>query len=185
MSYIDAAALSTLQWEGAIPWMYLDGRGNVTVGCGLLLLDVGAACGLPFQMQTGESASEDMISVDFHRVEALPSNKLPGFYHSDLSPVLARSSISSLLRQYIVSDDAALKKAYSGWDGYPDSAKQALLDMAFNLGVSGLLHRYPHLGIAIESKNWLLAAEACHRLGISNERNNWTKNLFISASKIA
>lgn len=48
------------------------------------------------------------------------------------------------------------------WYAKLDEPRQsALLDIAFNTGVSGLLH-FPHLIAALELGNWEIAAAECH-----------------------
>jgi len=185
MSYIDDSVTSTAQWEGTVPWMYLDTKSNVTVGCGLEVPNTGVACSLPFQLQSGGAALEDDVIADFRRVKALAPGKLPGFYHSDASPVLVKAYILVMLRKRIVADDSTLRTAFVGWDSFPCEVKQALLDMEYNLGEAGLLRKYPMMDSAVRRGDWATASLQCFRHGISVERNEWTKNLFVTASQAA
>lgn len=51
-----------VEWEGKVPWMYLDSKGLVTVGVGFYLKDVTQAQALPFiNMSTGNPATADEI----------------------------------------------------------------------------------------------------------------------------
>jgi GH24 family phage-related lysozyme (muramidase) len=185
VSYIDDAVNSTIQWEGSIPWMYLDTKGNVTAGCGLEIPNTGIACGLPFQLRSGGAATEDDIIADFHRVKNMPPAKPAGFYYSDSSPVLEKADIQNLLRKRITADDGTLRAAFAGWDAYPAAAKQAILDMEYNLGEGELLRGYPAMDADIRAADWIGVASQCHRKGISDARNTWTKNLFLSAVQAA
>lgn len=182
MSYIDDSVASTMRWEGAIPWMYLDTRGNVTAACGILLADAGAACALPFMHQGGARAAEEDIVAEFQRVKALPSAKEAGFYHSESSPTLARADMASLLNIQTRANDASLRAVFQGWDAYPDQAKQGLLDMEYNIGEGELLRGYPKMDADIRALNWMAVAGHCHRNGISPARNEWAKELFLAAA---
>jgi GH24 family phage-related lysozyme (muramidase) len=185
MSYIDASVAATIRWEGMVSWMYLDTIGIVTVGCGLALADTGVACSLPFQLQDGGLASEDVVVTDFHRVKALAPGKRPGFYHSLASPVLSQSDIKGLLRKRVVADDAILRTGLASWDAMPAAAKLALLDMDYNLGTGGLFRHHLPLIESVRAGNWTAAASQCHRIGISDDRNDWTKKLFLTAAQVS
>ena len=59
--------------------------------------------------------------------------------------------------------------------------RQALFDMAYNLGVGGLL-KFRKLLAACTSGQWEIAATECHRAGIGDERNLETAALFLQAA---
>jgi GH24 family phage-related lysozyme (muramidase) len=182
MRYIDDAVTALLKWEGTIPWMYLDTRGNVTVGCGAMLPNPGAACNLPFQSPAGGDASPDEIVADFNRVKAMSPARPAGFYEADTSPTLTKPVITTLLSATVAHNDATLCTAFSGWGGFPASVKVALLDMEYNVGEGELLRGYPKMDAAIRAGDWRGAADQCHRNGISDARNDWTRYLFLTAA---
>lgn len=183
MSYIDqsVALLQSPAFENAIPFMYLDTRGLVTGGVGQMLRDAAAACQLPFQSPHGGIADLDSVIADWKRVKAMEAGHSPSFYHSDSSPTLLASDITTLLRSRVVGFDGQLQGYYPHYNSFPDAVKLALLDMIFNLGFGGLL-KYPSMNAAINSGDWLGAANQCHRNGPSEARNEWTKNQFLSAA---
>ncbi len=180
VSYIDLSVQQTQSFEGVIPWLYLDTATppNVTVGCGKLLSDPGAACALPFQSPGGGPASDAEISIDFHRVQALPGGKLPGYYQCADSVTLLKPDIASLTRQIVVGADAQLAKFFVAYQAFPDAVKLALIDMCLNLGYAGLTKGYPKLCAAVGVQDWTTAAAQCHRNGISDARNQWTEAQF-------
>lgn len=51
--------------------------------------------------------------------------------------------------------------AYVWYRGLDAPRQSALLDIAFNQGVNGLLH-YPHMLAALQSQDWKTAAMECH-----------------------
>lgn len=68
----------------------------------------------------------------------------------------------------------------------PDTAKRALLDMAYNLGLRGLrgirgLRKFQTPIGHVGRREWEKAADACARKGIPDGRNEWTKACFRAA----
>jgi GH24 family phage-related lysozyme (muramidase) len=181
MSYISDSVNWTMQWEGTVAWMYLDSLGNVTVGCGEMLPKADAACRLPFQNATG-AATQAEITADFERVAAMTPDELPDFYKADSSPILPLASITSMLQIRVGDNDQELRVSVAGWDQFPYSAKLAMLDMEYNLGLSGLINGYPKMMAYVLAANWKMAATECARNGVSDARNQWTANLFIQAA---
>ncbi len=54
--------------------------------------------------------------------------------------------------------------------------------MAFNLGVTGLVNKFPTFTRAAREGDWGKCADECRRRGISDERNEKTKELFNEAA---
>lgn len=170
------------QNEGSIPYMYLDTRGNVTVGVGQLLSTVEDAQQLPFvQRATQASATADEIATDFNNVSGQKAGQVAQAYKQYTQLELTDEAIDNLLNQRIAEFQDGLQGAYQGFDGYPDSVQEALFDMSFNLGLSGLVNKFPKLRQAAEAGNWQVCAQECERRGISDERNLATKELFEQA----
>jgi GH24 family phage-related lysozyme (muramidase) len=179
-TYLDQS-LAKLEWfEGSIPWMYLDTRGNVTVGAGLMLPDAAAAQKLPFVI-VAQPATEAEIATEFARVDAMPMGRPALFYRHDNAPELPRAEIDSLLRTVLAGFEDQLRAALPGYDAFPDSVKLALLDMAYNLGPAGLLQGYPNLIRAVNAGNWAQAAAQCFRHGPGAARNQWTQQMFLES----
>lgn len=186
MSYIDdeAANLKTPAFEGSIPWLYRDTRGNVTVGVGKMLPTLQAALALPFQIDApGEAATPEEITVDWNRIMALPfgQNYAAHFYRAATSVFLSDAEITALLVQVLSTCDTELAVDYPDYASLPDCVKTALLDMDYNLGDAKLRKTYPHFDAAVDSRDWLTAAANCHRNGISAARNDWTVRQFQQA----
>src|ERR1700722_16631041 len=148
-TYLDQS-LAKLEWfEGSIPWMYLDTRGKVTVGVGLMLPDAAAAQKLPFFMDTQHATAHE-IAAEFARVDAMPMGRPALFYLKPDGLELQKTEIDSLLRTVLLGFESELRAALPGFDAFPDSVKLALLDMAYNLGPAAVLHGYPNLIRAVE-----------------------------------
>ena len=177
-TYLDES-LAKLEWfEGSIPWMYLDTRGNVTVGVGLMVPDAAAAQKLPFMIGS-RAATEAEIAAEFARVHRSPMGRPALFYHRDNGLVLEKAEIDSLLRTVLVGFEGEVRARLPGYDSFPDGVKLALLEMAYNLGPVGLLRGYPRLITAVEAGNWAQAASASFRHGPGAARNQWTQKMFL------
>jgi GH24 family phage-related lysozyme (muramidase) len=169
------------QFEGRIAHMYLDTRGLVTVGVGKMLPHVAAAQKLPFvQRANGQPASAEQIAADFAAVKAQPLGKLAHSYRKFTQLELPDAAIDALLRLTVDSFEADLRARLPGYAKAPAPAKAALLDMAYNLGMDGLL-KFARLKAAVAAGRWAQAAAECRRNGPSPERNEWTRDQFLAA----
>jgi GH24 family phage-related lysozyme (muramidase) len=179
-SYIEQSLAKLEEFEGSIPWMYLDTVGKVTVGVGLMLPDAAAARKLSFVLGD-RPATEDEVAAEFARVEAMAMGRPAQFYHRAGGPVLPQAEIDSLLRTVLLGFEGELRAKLAGYDSFPDSVKLALLDMAYNLGPAGLLREYPRMLRAVEAGNWAQAAATSFRHGPGAARNQWTQKMFLQS----
>ena len=180
-NYIDEAIATLRRFEGSVPWMYLDSVGKVTVGVGLMLSNEEAAHALPF-LRGVDAASLADISREFARVSAMKRGELAKLYRQVNSLELSDETIDERLRQAVSGFEGYLRSHLQGYDGFPDAAKVALLDMAYNLGPGRLLNEYHHLLAAIARGDWQAAAVASLRHGPSAARNTWTRQQFLDAA---
>src|ERR1019366_4727592 len=111
-TYLDES-LAKLEWfEGSIPWMYLDTRGDVTVGVGLMVPNAAAAGKLPF-MVASRSATSTEIATEFARVEAMPMGRTALFYRHADGLTLEKQDIDSLLRTILEGFEGELRAKLS------------------------------------------------------------------------
>jgi len=170
--------------EGNIAHMYLDTRGFVTVGIGHLLADEEAAVRLPFQTAAGVRADADAITREWEHVKQQKPAQLARYYEPFTTLRLAPEDVLALLDKDIAAVEGGVSNRFHGYPDYPASPQDALLDMAFNLGVGGLA-KYIKLRAAAERKDWKACAGECHRNGVSDDRNNATRTLFLAAAENA
>lgn len=181
-SYLDVAIGRLKEFEGSVPWMYLDTVGKVTVGVGVMLPNARSAGGLPFLV--GErNATEEEIAAEFARVSGLAKGKGAGFYRRRDGLRLSDESIEQRLRDVLEGFEGYLREHVNGYSELPDAAKVALLDMVYNLGPGRLFREYPKLIAAVERGDWVAAAKASFRHGPAPARNSWTKEQFLNAAK--
>jgi GH24 family phage-related lysozyme (muramidase) len=180
------------EFEGSIPYMYLDTAGNVTVGVGNLLADAAAAQTLPFVVRPGPdadpsappvSATPDQIAADFAGVTQQPKALAASHYKQFTTLELPSDAILALLASRVQDFTTQLIAKFPDFNTYPAEACAAIFDMSFNLGLDGVLHGFPTFSQAVRTADWTTAAAQCHRKPpISNDRNNWTQSQFLQAA---
>lgn len=185
MVYPNKIIIETIKKEeGCISHMYLDTRGYVTVGVGHLVADVNAACQLPFvQRDTGLPASTEDIIQEFQAIQSQPAGRVAASYYSSTRLDLSEAAIDQILNEQIVEFECTLQQHFNDYQHYPEQAKLALLDMAFNLGANGLLKKFPKLVSSVVNNDWESCAQECRRGGIGESRNAMTRSLFLEAAK--
>jgi hypothetical protein len=145
-----------------------------------MLPTAGSACSFPFYKLHGVTATESEITAAYDQVDQMQAGRLPSFYDYYGALHLPQDWIDQHAETELDALIATLQKGISGFDGMRQAWKMALLDCAYNLGASGLLHGYPHLIAAVEHGNGHLAAQQCHRIGVSEDRNSWTEQQFLA-----
>ena len=179
---LSIAFLPTLKrWEGCIPWFYLDTRGNVTVWVGFLVESALIAQALPMYLPGGTMpCTEQEKAAAWKTVSAMQPGRLPSSYEYYGCPVILPSDGDALLLAKLDALNDALVKEVPNFESLPDPWRMALLDMAYNLGSSGLLHGYPRMLAAVQAGDGQTAAVESHRNGIGDARNAWTKQQFLT-----
>jgi GH24 family phage-related lysozyme (muramidase) len=172
-----SAAQRLKKFEGSTSYMYRCTGGDVTIGVGHAIPDSTRALALAW---TGSPAPA-LIANDFTRVGAAEKG-LPAPHYAGLTQCrLAGGAIDVLLTSDIEAFEKNLTARLPVWTGYPEPAQQALFDMAYNLGVGGLL-QFHKLLAACASGDWETAATECRRAGIADDRNRETAALFQQAA---
>lgn len=184
--YLDDCVAAVRRWEGLVAWMYLDTVGVVTVANGRALQTASDADALPF-MIGGRRASFAEVTTDFERVKSMEKGHLAAHYKCSSSVTLEDADMAALLTVDVHSFDLKLQRLLPGYVAAPDAAKRGAFDMAYNLGMEGLL-KFHKFCAAFESGNWSECAAQCDRdesVAAFDERNAWTKELFEQAAKAA
>jgi GH24 family phage-related lysozyme (muramidase) len=172
-----------IRFEGSIPHMYRCTGGEVTIGVGHAIPSAEAAAKLKLvQIGDQQPASITQIRTEFKRVKKAPLGHTADWYRQHCELRLPDADIDSLLESDIASVLHQVDEHFAFLSQYPVPAQEAIFDMAFNLGLTGLLQKFPNCTQAIRRLNWTKAAMECHRNGISEERNQETKELFTQAS---
>jgi len=177
-------------FEGSVPYMYVDTAANVTVGVGNLLANIASAQALAFVVRPTDgsdpslapAATPDQIAADFANVIAQPKGENYPYYEPYTTILLPEAAIQALLLSRVQGFTTELIGAFPDFNAYPDEACAALFDMAFNLGLEGLLTKFPHFTQAVRNQDWATAAAQCTRGGIQASRNAWTAAQFQAAA---
>jgi GH24 family phage-related lysozyme (muramidase) len=172
-----SAAERLKKFEGSTSYMYLCSGGEVTVGVGHAIFDAARAAGLPW---TG-SPAPTLISADFARVAAADKGLVATRYENLTQCRLSAEAVDALLLSDIDAFEKNLTASLPALQSYPEPVQEALFDMAYNLGVGGLL-KFHKLLAACASGDWETAATECRRGGIADARNKETAALFRQAA---
>ncbi len=171
-------------FEGSTDYMYKCTGGEVTVGIGHALPSVNDAAQFAWHLLSWAPyvvASVDQVRLDYGAVQAAPLGQVATAYSHLTQCRMGADDVEKLAATDVQSFESQLVTALPKWPSYPDSAQQALFDMAFNLGLGGL-KKFHRMLRAADFGDWVAAAAACHRLGIGEERNRATAELFLRAA---
>jgi GH24 family phage-related lysozyme (muramidase) len=169
--------------EGVIPHLYLDTLGLVTCGVGHMIATEQGVANISM-VRNGDSqpASLNDKVIEWRNVKSLEPARLPAYYEQHTTLRITDAVVDAIQDLDIATFTALLKGAFASWDVFPDAAKEALLDMAFQLGVAGLKSKFPVLTLAARAMKWYICAKQCHREGIAEWRNQATADLFLKAA---
>lgn len=177
-----SAELFVLRWEGAVDHLYLDQRGNVTIGVGHLTTNLGAALALPFiDRLSHERAVAVEIQSDFGRIARCEPGHTAQYYRRHTHLCLTQDDQLDLFRADLELVRGGLEKLFPGFPELPLRWRTALTDMGFNLGLGGL-KRFRRLRAAVAAGDGETAAVESHRSTSRQERNDATAALFRSGS---
>jgi GH24 family phage-related lysozyme (muramidase) len=173
----------TKRFEGSISHMYLDTVGAVTVGVGRMLPDAVAAAKLAFLRNADQAAAAAQeIKDEFSVVHGKEKGKVASFYKQFTTLHLTDATIDTLLTEDLERVVTGLTGKLPDYGSYPEKVQEALVDMAFNLGLNGLMTKFPKFVGHIKQRGWKAAAGECKRGGISDARNNEIKQLLLDAA---
>jgi GH24 family phage-related lysozyme (muramidase) len=168
--------------EGCIEHMYLDTRGFVTTGVGQLLSRETEAADLAFiREDSGIAANKQEIVDEYNFLKKQRPGLIASRYKQFTKLILPKQAIDEMLEQQIKYFQNGIIKEISDYPDFPDEAQEALLDMAFNLGISGLFKKFPTMIRAAKRRDWKVCAKECNRRGIGEDRNKETVALFLRA----
>lgn len=170
----------TAPFEGVVPHLYKDSRGNVTCGVGFLVTDEQSLGRYPWSPNT------QAATADYRLVKAEPFERKGTDGKTRPQPAvhymqLCKARLSELgMRAVFAVKVAEMQRAIAqDWKlaQCPEAARIALIDMAFNLGPRGL-NEFAKLHRAVINGDWETAAKECARGGVQPARNEATAFLF-------
>lgn len=178
--------------EGNTAWMYLDTAGHVTVGIGHMLDTSADAEALPFvEQETSRPAMPDGIRAayaavrDTRHLVGRPAGAFAALTAVRLPRAAVRAAYERDFERIHRRTRDLLRAVGGGLDSYPDPAQIAVIDMAFNLGPSGLYEKFPKFrNDGLARRDFGAAARECRRSGIAESRNARTRDLLLEAARI-
>jgi len=201
----------TINWikgsEQPIDHMYQDTTGNVTVGYGHMIKDANAAKSISFRYQdmNGRYATAKETEDAFWKVQldqnSKEKNYVAQYYNPETSAGFDKLYLDNDEKDRIFREDlnAARVELENRKDidfyGAPRSAKQALLDMQFNMGGNRFSEQgfdektnqfkpgWPKLFDAAKRGDWKTVGDESHRKDVPEERNDETRKLFYRAAE--
>jgi GH24 family phage-related lysozyme (muramidase) len=180
--------------EGCCYWLYCDLKGFVTVGIGNLVRSPDHAASLPFEHDDGAQATaEEKRSAYIAVQDAFRPGLLAKSYSHLMTIRMTLDFAESLLERRLTEEFLpALARIFHRIDSWPMEARRAVVDMAYSLGINGLVTVYPKFIAACYAKDWSACAKECHRAKPGENpadpmtwgpRNSWTREMFLLAAE--
>lgn len=182
--------------EGAVPWMYQDLKGLVSIGIGMLLdpWNDGIA-NLPFLFRDNAKrmATHQEIREEWDRVKNLPPDKqgrtaavlghLYAFAFTSL--VLPRSAIDLFATNKLAENDRVMKATFRDFEGWPADAQLGVHSMCWAVGPH-FQEGWPKFTAALHARDWVTASIECFmpeetKYPGLRPRNRHNKTLFLNA----
>ena len=139
VAFYDKVIKDLRKWEGVISHAYVDSKGYVTVGVGFMIPSAAAAKGYGFvNRATKKKATAKEKEDEWKNVNKQKKSMRARFYKKFTTLDLPDTEINRKLTTKVQSFERQIKKHYKDYDKYPDEAKLALIDLAYNLGFGGL-----------------------------------------------
>ena len=170
-----------IEFEGKVPHFYLDGPGNVTIGIGCVVPTALAATTLNmyFNMSNLKAKLID-ISNEYSLIKRGLAGQSISYYKSICNLYLPEPEIQRFFEFRLENLLNLVNLHMPYFKDLPRPAQEVVVDMAYNLGVSGLIFKFPRFQAALEKQNWTQAAKESKRLGIQDSRNEWAFNTLNS-----
>jgi GH24 family phage-related lysozyme (muramidase) len=176
----------TERYEGRIPWMYLDIRGLVTIGAGVLVDPLELALRLPLQLD-GRPATPGEIATEWRALKKRHSLAQQGAgAASKITRLrLTEADLDALTWSRLDSTVAALVRRWPGLPGWPWQAQLAVCSWAWAVGA--LAQGWPRFEAALRAQDWATAAAECRIREAGNPgvapRNAENRRLFLEVAE--
>jgi len=167
------------RYEGRVPHMYVCTGGRVTIGIGHAIATPEDAAGLSWTIE-GRAAREAEIRADYARLSQAPKGLAASGYATLSRIRMTNAAIDELAKGDVARFATEVAASLPNWNKYPACVQTALFDMAFNLGIAGLM-KFHRLLAACDCGDWEAAARQSHRVGIGESRDLETASLFRKA----
>lgn len=175
--------------EGFYDHMYLDSaepKSLVTVGYGKMLNSPEEAAKYPFQIND-TPASETQIRQAWNAVynSVRGRNNYTASYFASMTTVrITEEDARAITIAHIQGNLDSAREAFTDFDDYPIPAQEAILDMAYNLGISSAgVSKFPTFNKHIRNKDFAAAATESNRPQLRHSRNIHVRELLLLADQ--
>ncbi len=180
------------QYEGEVPWMYLDCKGLVTTGVGNLINTTGEACKLPFVHADGSPATQGEIASEWMLVHSHQELAKQGFHAAKgfCRLHLTDEGIASLVHEKLLANWSFMCAKYPCFKdaaSWPAAAQLAASLMAWAVG-AGFPGIFKNWAVQAGQQNWNNCSkpELCYINAKGNPgvipRNKAVEALFLLAA---
>jgi hypothetical protein len=202
---LDVFPSFNLQFEGRVPWMYLDVKGLVTTGVGDLIDPMFVAMQLPWQVELSQGdwrpATDAEIGDAWTKVKSSTYLEQAGGgkFASLTNLRLTEEAIDELMRQKMAEIEVVFAKRFPTWSGECADAQLGVMSMAWADGAYGVANKFPKFDAAFidgdfasyDANGKLLpgcCALECHLDTTNNPglipRNSANQELFEAAERV-
>lgn len=175
--------------EGFYDHMYLDSavpKSLVTVGYGKMLNSPEDAAKYPFQIDD-TPASETQIKQAWNTVynSVQGRNNYTASYFASMTTIrMTEEDARMITIAHIQGNLESAQEAFADFNDYPVPAQEAILDMAYNLGISSDgVSKFPSFNRHIRNKDFASAATESNRPQLRNSRNVHVRELLLLADQ--
>jgi hypothetical protein len=151
------------------------------------------AASLPFYRPGGAPATVEQKRAAFVIVQGAFHKGLLANAYAPLADIRLSLDFCTLLLEQRLTGEflPAIERAFPACDGWPLSARRAVVDMAYSLGINGLVAKYPRFMAACQTQDWEVAADECHRSREGEDpkrpdtwggRNAWARAMLLEAA---
>lgn len=186
----------TDSFEGAVPYLYCDILGLVTIAYGNLVDPMRGAMGLELNRPDGSRASQSEIAAEWQRVKNDPACASRGHLYARSITTLRMTTeaTQALALAKAESNDRVLRGLYSAWDEWPACAQLALHSWAWACGTGAWFPRmsarlrdgdFAGASTEIQLSEWGLGrgGQRVHNAGLA-PRNAANKMLLQNAQRV-
>ncbi|MCG8358251.1 MAG: hypothetical protein MI920_22015 [Kiloniellales bacterium] len=178
--------------EGFSGHMYLDTEGHVTVGYGHFIANQAEAVKLTDKFVfkgSGKRADRQAVEMDFRAVKNSGLKGTARLFGPITALEMPESIATLLLLDDIDAHEGDTRRNYPHFDSYPLTAKLALLDMVYTLGIGKTVGTvkggFPRMTAAIRRRDWKAAAkESEDRKNVGPRRQKLVRDWFRAAAHL-
>lgn len=149
--------------EGHVHSMYLDIKGLVTTGVGLLIDPIDYALRLPWKLPDGTTASDAQVREQWHRLKARQDLKTKHWkYAAEITTIrLTDADIDALVLGKLLENHEFMRNRYfTDIDEWPADAQLGVHSMAWALG-AGFPATFKNFAAAVKRGDWRGARASC------------------------